>query len=201
MIVIGITGGVGAGKTSVLEYLRENTDSLIIVADQVANDIKEPGECCYEKLLEILGEGILQEDKRINRKVMAEMIFSDSKLLQKVNDIIHPAVKETILKRIEEAGSKTTTKVVFLEAALLIEAGYLPYLDELWYLHVDEKVRAERLKISREYSAEKIRNINKNQLSEMEFKKYADVIIENNGEFTETEEKLKKECLRLNLWK
>ena len=201
MIVIGITGGVGAGKTSVLEYLRENTDSLIIVADQVANDIKEPGECCYEKLLEILGEGILQEDKRINRKVMAEMIFSDSKLLQKVNDIIHPAVKETILKRIEEAGSKTTTKVVFLEAALLIEAGYLPYLDELWYLHVDEKVRAERLKISREYSAEKIRNINKNQLSEMEFKKYADVMIENNGEFTETEEKLKKECLRLNLWK
>lgn len=201
MIVIGITGGVGAGKTSVLEYLKENTDCLIIVADQVANEIKEPGELCYERIVELLGKKILKKDGKIDRKLMAEVIFSDPKLLQKVNQIIHPAVKERILGMIDRARAEKKVKAVFLEAALLVEAGYLSHLDELWFLYVDEKTRAERLRESRGYTDEKIMNINKNQLSESEFRKYADVIIENNSGFEMTEKSIKKECLRLGLLK
>lgn len=201
MVVIGITGGVGAGKTRVLEFLKENTDCCIILADQVANEIKEPGEVCYEKIVELLGREVLSEDGRIDRRIMAEMIFNDPNLLEEINRMIHPAVKDRILQMIEDAGTKENKKAVFLEAALLIEAGYLPYLDELWYLYASKEERAGRLKEARGYSDEKIRSIMKNQLSEDEFKQHADVIIDNNACFENAEKTLREECIRLSLWK
>ena len=156
MLVIGITGGVGAGKSSVLSVLKENCNCRIVLADDVGNKVKEPGQKCYGQIVELLGTDILQEDLTIDRTKMAAKIFADSEILEKVNGIIHPAVKEYILQEIETERKKKEIDVFFLEAALLIEAGYIRYLDELWYIFSAKNVRINRLKESRGYSQEKI---------------------------------------------
>ena len=89
----------------------------------------------------------------------------------------------------------------FLEAALLIEAGYLQYLDELWYIYCSKKVRTERLKKSRQYSEEKILQIMDRQLSEEEYKQHANVIFDNSDDFEVTKNVLQTECMRIHVWK
>lgn len=200
MLVIGITGGVGCGKSRIMEYLKEHCNCRIIMADDVGNKVKEPGQKCYLQIISLLGDSILNEDKTIHKNRMAEIIFSDPSMLEKVNQIIHPAVEEYILKQIEEEKKKKEIKVFFLEAALLIEAGYLQYLDELWYIYSEKNIRINRLKMSRQYSDEKIAGIMAGQLSEEEYKKYADVCLDNSYEFEETIFAIQKECKRLNIW-
>lgn len=201
MLVIGITGGVGAGKSSVLNALEEHCNCKIVLADDVGNKVKEPGQKCYESIICLLGKEILNEDRTINKQKMAEKIFSDSNVLEAVNKLIHPAVEEYILNEIQAERKKQEIDVFFLEAALLIEAGYIPYLDELWYIFSEKNVRIRRLKESRGYSEEKIEQIMGQQLSEEEFKKHADVILDNSHDLQSTFEQIKKECLRLNIWK
>ena len=101
MKVIGITGGVGAGKTAVLSYIREHYNCKVILADEVGHQVKEPGQVCYDRLVELLSSDVLNEDKTINKQKMAEMIFSSDRLLEEVNAIIHPAVKNAIVETIE----------------------------------------------------------------------------------------------------
>lgn len=200
MMVIGITGGVGAGKTKILEYLQENTDCKIIIADQVANRVKEPGQPCYDSIVELLGKDILGDDGFIDKLKMAARIFQDKSLLEKVNELVHPAVKDFILQGIEEARKENRLKVIFLEAALLIEAGYLPYLDELWYIYVEKEERIRRLEKGRNYSREKSKQIIDCQLSEEEFRKKADVVIDNSGAFAHTIIQLEKQCRIRKIW-
>lgn len=200
MMVIGITGGVGAGKTKILEYLQENTDCEIIIADRVANRVKEPGQPCYDSIVELLGKDILGDDGFIDKLKMAARIFQDKSLLEKVNELVHPAVKDFILQGIEEARKENRLKVIFLEAALLIEAGYLPYLDELWYIYVEKEERIRRLEKGRNYSREKSKQIIDCQLSEEEFRKKADVVIDNSGAFAHTIIQLEKQCRIRKIW-
>lgn len=201
MLVIGITGGVGAGKSSVLKALEEHCNCKIVLADDVGNKVKEPGQKCYESIVRLLGKEILNEDMTINKVKMAEKIFANTYVLDAVNKLIHPAVEEYILKEMQTERKKQVIDVFFLEAALLIEAGYIPYLDELWYIFSEKDVRIKRLKESRGYSEEKIQQIMDSQLSEEEFKKHSDVVLDNSNDFQETYEQIKKECLRLNIWK
>ena len=201
MLVIGITGGVGAGKSSILKVLEEHCKCKIILADEVGNKVKEPGQKCYLQIVELLGKEILDEDLTINRGKMAAKIFADSEILEKVNAIIHPAVQEYILQQIETERKKQETDVFFLEAALLIEAGYMKYLDELWYIFSEKNVRMNRLKESRGYSEEKICQIMEKQLSDEAFREYADVILDNSNEFEDTFLQIKTECMKLGLWK
>ena len=93
MISVGITGGVGAGKSAIIEYLRENTNCEILFADRYAEELEKRGNVCYEPLIELLGEDILGEDLEIDRGKMAAKMFGDPILTQGVNDIVHPAVK------------------------------------------------------------------------------------------------------------
>lgn len=201
MIVIGITGGVGVGKSSVLQALKEHCNCKIVLADDVGNKVKEPDQTCYKKIVQLLGKEILNEDLTINKLKMAEVIFKDSHILEAVNEIIHPAVEEYILNEIQTEREKEEIDVFFLEAALLIEAGYIPYLDELWYIFSEKNVRIKRLKESRGYSDEKIQQIMASQLSDEEFKKHADVVLDNSHEFEKTFLQIKAECKRLNVWK
>lgn len=201
MLVIGLTGGVGAGKSSVLKALEEHCNCKIVLADDVGNKVKEPGQSCYSKIVDLLGTDILKEDSTIDRVKMAKKIFADTKILEQVNHIIHPAVEEYISNSIQAEREKKEIDVFFLEAALLIEAGYIPYLNELWYIFSEKDVRIKRLKESRGYSDEKIGQIMTKQLSDEEFRKYADVVLDNSCEFQKTLEQIKAECLRLEIWK
>ncbi|MCR4650794.1 MAG: 4-hydroxy-tetrahydrodipicolinate reductase [Lachnospiraceae bacterium] len=186
MLVIGITGGVGCGKSTVLDSIRDRYNCIIYKADDEANRMKKQGERCYQELVALMGEDILSLQGDIDNKKMAATMFADSSLVEKVNGIIHPAVKEDILTRIKEAESEGKADYFFIEAALLIECGYGSIVDSMWYISADSEVRAKRLRESRGYSDEKIAGIMRSQLKDDEFRASSDIIIDNNSEMSET---------------
>ncbi len=190
MKFIGITGGVGAGKSFVLSCLEENCNCRIVLADDVGNEVKMPGQPCYDRIVALLGRDVLAEDGQIDRGRMAEKIFSDAEVLRQVNAIIHPAVKAYILQEVQKERALGEKDYFFLEAALLIEDGYDKLIDELWYIHTDVEVRRARLKASRGYSDEKIDRILANQLTAEEFRARCDVQIDNSGAQEETKRQI-----------
>ncbi len=195
MYIIGVTGGVGAGKSAILHYIEEHYDCEVYLADQVAHIVKEPGQLCYFQLVELLGADILQEDGKIDKSRMAAKIFADGQLLQKVNDLIHPAVRTYLEERIRLAAEKGVS-FLFIEAALLIETGYKNVVDELWYVYAEESVRRTRLRTQRNYSEEKITQIMGSQLTEETFRKECDFVVDNSGDLKtaceQIDERLKK---------
>ncbi|MBO6208483.1 MAG: dephospho-CoA kinase [Lachnospiraceae bacterium] len=189
MRTIGITGGVGAGKSTVLNYLQEQYHAYLIVADELAKELELPGHDCYARLVETFGERILDSEGFLDKKAFAELIFSDPECLQKANAILHPAVKTEIVRRLEEQ-RRMGTKLFVLEAALLIEEKYDEILDELWYIYTDDAVRAARLMESRGYSEDKIRSIMRQQLSDEEFRAHCRVVIDNSGRPEDTQKQI-----------
>ena len=182
MKVIGVTGGVGAGKSTVLNYIESVCKCRVIFSDNVANDIKLKGMPCYEPIVELLSKEVLGDDGEIDKAKMAKMIFSDKSLLNKVNDILHPAVNRFIHEQIDLERKKNELDYLFIEAALLIENGYGEVVDEMWYIYADEEIRRQRLKASRGYTDEKISDILKGQLSDKQFREHADFVIDNSGD-------------------
>ncbi|MDO4512972.1 MAG: dephospho-CoA kinase [Lachnospiraceae bacterium] len=190
MKIIGITGGVGAGKSELLSYLVQNYSCRVLLADEVGNRVKEPGQPCYHALVKLLGESVLDGNKEIDRKRMADMIFGDEHLLQRVNAIIHPAVEDYIFEQIRIERERGQIAFFFVEAALLIECGYDRKLDELWYIYAEPEIRAKRLRESRGYSDEKIHGIMTSQLSDEEFRRVCKVVIDNSGTLEQAYEQI-----------
>ncbi len=183
--IVGITGGVGAGKSTVLGYISANYNCLVIFSDDVANDIKKKGFPAYNSLVELLGREILGPDGEIDRQKMASAIFNNKNILKKVNNILHPAVNEYIINIIENEKKLNRYDFVFVEAALLIENGYDKIADELWYVYASENARRQRLKDSRGYSDEKIDDIFSKQLDDSQFRSYCQFVIDNSGSLEE----------------
>ena len=194
MKVIGITGGVGAGKSTVLDIIRQNCRCFILIADEAAHEVERRGQVCYDELVGLLGREILASDGEIDKKKMARKIFAagNKELLASVNAIVHPRVKEYILDLIEKYKADGKVDYFFIEAALLIEDGYRAICDELWYAYAPKEVRAGRLKASRGYTDSKIEDIMRSQNDDETFRKYCDHVIENSGDLEETGEQIKK---------
>ena len=185
MRIIGITGGVGSGKSRVLSYMETQYKAVVCQADQVAWKLQEPGEECYIEIINRFGESILNEDGTINRGKLGGIVFGDNEQLIALNQMMHPAVKRRIVELIQQEKKKGTTYFV-LEAALLLEDNYKEICDEIWYIYCDEAVRRERLKESRQYSDEKIDSIMASQLSEVSFREQCQITIDNSGDFDDT---------------
>lgn len=185
MKIIGVTGGVGSGKSELLAYIKAKYNCRILLADEAAHKVKEPGQPCYDKLVALLSEQVLSEDGQIDKAKMARMIFEDETLRRKVNELIHPAVKEYILSELLAEKKKGKADFFFLEAALLIECGYLELVDQMWYIYADKQVRIERLKRARGYSDEKIEAIMRSQLGEAEYRANCHTVINNSGSLQE----------------
>lgn len=185
MKIIGLTGGIGAGKTQILEYLNDKYGATICQADQVAKRLQKKGTEVYQKIVEHFGEEILDEKEEIDREKLGSIVFADSKELEVLNGIVHPAVKEEVLRKISSE-TKRSTNLFLLEAALLIEDHYDEICDELWYVYVQKEVRKKRLIYSRGYQPEKVEEIMASQLSKEDFFKACDRVIDNNGVFAET---------------
>lgn len=190
MKVIGITGGVGAGKTEVLKLIEELSNCYIIRSDELAKSLEKKGEVCYLPIVELLGSGILGEDGEIIPSLMAKAIFEDASddNLKRVNDIIHPKVKERICQLIAEKDGKYD--YFFIEAALLIEEHYELICDELWYIYADRDIREKRLIDSRGYSIDKINGIMDSQLDDETFRKYCKNVVNNGGTLDDTRRQL-----------
>ncbi len=193
MEFIGITGGIGAGKSRVLKYLKEHCRCEIYLADDVAKELEKPGNQVYRSLVDLLGSEILMDGKEeIDPGKMARMIFLRDDLLSGVNSIVHPAVRKYLLARLSEAGERGDVDFFFVEAALLIETGYGDLVDEMWYVHADREVRVQRLMDTRGYSREKAESIMNKQLSEEEYRLHSDYVIDNSGDFRDTAAELEK---------
>ncbi len=182
MRFIGITGGVGAGKSEILHYIEKNYPAEVVLADELAHTLMQPGTDCFAEIAEVFGgEDIFAEDGSLDKKKMAEVIFSDEEKREQMNAIVHPAVKREVLRLAEQKRKEGKISYFILEAALLIEEGYDKICDELWYIYTTRKNRRERLKASRGYSDEKIDAIFHSQLSEETYREYCKVMIDNNG--------------------
>ena len=186
MKVIGITGGVGAGKSEILKYLKEKYKAVVIEADRVGHLLMEPGGACYYSIVEKFGSSILNGDQTINRTKLGKVVFADEALLKELNKIIHPRVKSHIVSEIAKERAYHRTNYFVVEAALLIEDHYDVVCDELWYIHTEESVRAKRLKEARGYDDEKIASICANQKSPEEFRSACQVEIDNSGNLADT---------------
>lgn len=190
MRFIGITGQVGSGKSEVLTHLKEKYNCRIILADNLAHEVREPGGECYEEIVSLIGRDCLNADGTIDRRKMAAIIFSDNSILEKVNALIHPAVKNRILEIYKSEKEKGEIDYLFLEAALLIDCGYDRICDELWFIYVRDEVRRQRLKASRGYDDGKIDGILKEQRSEEEFRAACKWTIDNSDEIELTMEQI-----------
>ena len=190
MKIIGITGGVGCGKSEVIRYIMKKYNCFVIFADDVAKQLQQKGNLCYDRIVALLGKEILTLDGEIDKAKMAAKIFADEVLLESVNDIIHPAVYDYVKEKIAEYKKKNEIDFFIIEAALLIECGYGKIVNEMWYVYTADDLRRERLKSSRGYSDEKINQIFSSQLSYEEFKKASSFVLNNNGTVEDTQKQI-----------
>ena len=197
--IIGITGGVGSGKSTVLSFLQKEYDAYIIMADEVGRKLMEPDGGCFVQIVKAFGKAVLSDDGRLDREMLSKRIFSNPEDREILDGIVHPAVKEEIYSEIESIKNKYRggNFLVVIEAALLIEEGYDLVCDELWYIYSSEKSRIARLKASRGYSEDKSLSIMRNQLSDEMMRKFCAVTIDNSGDFEDTKRQLRAEYDRV----
>ena len=185
MRVIGVTGGVGSGKSAVLNYIEAHFDARIVKADDVGHMLMMPWGTCYEPVIRLFGDWIVNEDGSLDRSSIAQIVFKDREMLKKLNSIIHPEVKKYILKEIERA-KKEETEFFFIEAALLLEEKYDEICDEIWYIYCEKEVRMERLRRDRGYSDKRIRQVMENQLPDEEYEAHCDFQLYNDEDVAHT---------------
>lgn len=193
MIILGITGGVGSGKSKVLYDLKENHGAYVIEADKLAHELMEPGQVVYNKIVECFGKGVLFEEPpyRINRALLGSIVFSDTNMLNILNSISHPAVKENIISQIQKKKNEGKVKLFVIEAALLIEDGYKDICDEIWYIWVSREERIKRLQASRGYTLEKCQSIFESQKPDEYYKNNANFTINNENDYENSSKQLK----------
>lgn len=182
MLKIGVTGGVGAGKSLVLSYLKEHHGASIIMLDEVGRELMQPDGACFKPVVNLFGTDVVKPDGTLDRPLIAKRMLADDDLRIKLNGIIHPAVLHETMNRIyraEDAG----VRLLVVESAILLETNYGAICDEVWYIYADVKVRAARLRASRGYDDARIRKTMEAQLSDEEFRKRADHVIDNSGDF------------------
>jgi len=178
-LVIGITGGIGSGKSVVTKLLQAKFGAAVIDTDTIGHEVMETGKHAYKEIVKVFGKVVLKPDKTIDRKTLGSIVFDNQELLIKLNGIIHPAVEEEVDKRI--AGFiKKNYKYIALETALLIKVGYNRKCDKIWYIYADKDVRLKRLYVNRGIDKDKALKIFESQSSEEEFRKIADDVIDNS---------------------
>lgn len=191
MIIIGITGGVGSGKSRVLYDLSENHGAYIVEADKLAHTLMEPGQSIYNEIVKNFGREILKEKApyEIDRQKLGDIVFSDKDKLKLLDSISHPAVKKNILWQIETKKAEGV-KIFVIEAALLIQDGYKEICDEIWYVWVSKEERIKRLAKQRGYTKSKCISMFNSQEDDDYYKKYADFTINNQLDYENSSKQL-----------
>ncbi len=189
MKVIGITGGVGAGKSKVLHFLEAEYGAVVCQLDHVAFMLQRKGQPCFDEIVKEFGEEVRRPDGELDRQKLAEVVFGDQQRLGRLNAIVHPLVKEWVRRDIIEK-EKEHIPLYVIEAALLPEAGYEDICGEIWYIYASEDARRKRLKSSRGYSDERISRMIESQSPDEVFRKVCQAVIDNSGPFEYTKKQI-----------
>ena len=180
-MVLGLTGGVGAGKSRILELFSHDYGAQVIQADLVARKLEDPGQPGLTGLVSLFGTGILQKDGTLDRKGFADRIFGNPEALKRVNALIHPLTWNEIKRQIRESSAE----LIVVEAALFDERSR-EVCQYLLYVDTQDEIRIQRLMENRGYSREKCHDIMKNQADRNDFLKLADFVIDNSGSLEES---------------
>ena len=180
MIVIGLTGGIGTGKSEVARILEE-IGAYIIDADRLGHSAYLPHSEIWEEVVKEFGDGVLLPDEEIDRKKLGSIVFNDPVQLAKLNEIMHPRMGQMVANMIEGLDAE----VVVVEAALLLEAGWDALVDEVWCTGASEDVVIDRLKARNGLNKEEAQKRINAQMSVDERKSRSQVMIENNGDLAQ----------------
>ena len=199
MIILGITGGVGSGKSRVLYDLKENYNAYIVEADKLAHELMQPDKSIYNEIVSTFGRSVLEEGTPyyIDREKLGSIVFNDSEKLTILNGIVHPLVKKEIKRQINEVRKSRKYRLFVIEAALLIQDGYNSICDEIWYIWVDAEERIKRLMKQRGYTREKCVSIIDSQETDEYYKKYANYTINNQNNYENSSKQLKERLNKL----
>jgi len=178
VLVLGLTGGIGSGKSTVSALLAAK-GAVAVDADEVVREQQRPGTPVFDAMVERFGPGIVGADGTLDRAVVADIVFADPKALEDLNSIVHPAVGAAIARRMEALSS--TDAVVVLDVPLLVEASRGYPLAGLIVVDVDPDIAVERLVMQRGMTEEDARSRMSRQASREERRARADVVIDNRG--------------------
>jgi dephospho-CoA kinase len=184
MRVIGLTGGIATGKSSIARFFLDR-GAAVIDADQLAREAVEPGSRGLAEVIAAFGTGVLVPDGRLDRKHLGNLVFSDSRKRIQLEGILHPEIKRLAEKRIADTAA-TGQRVVFYMAPLLIEAGVTERVDEVWVVTLRPEVQLERLEMRDRISRAEAQRIVDSQMPLAEKEKYGRVVIDNSGSPEET---------------
>jgi dephospho-CoA kinase len=188
--VIGLTGGIGSGKSTVSRFLAE-LGAAVIDADKIGHEVYRPDTDTWRELVKTFGRGILAADNTIDRKKLGAIVFSNEEELKRINAIIHPQITEIIKKQIDDYRRKEA-KVIVLDAPVLLEAHAKNLVDEVWVVVADEENVIKRAVARTGLREEQIRDRIRAQMSKTERIKNAQVIIYNDGTPEDLRGKIKK---------
>lgn len=188
MVVIGLTGGIGTGKSEVSRML-QRLGAVVIDADRVGHEVYRPQTSTWHRVVEAFGEGILAPSGEIDRKKLGSIVFADQRALARLNAIVHPVIREELVGRLEGLRGRGTP-VVVVEAAVLIEAGWDTLMDEVWVTHSREDAAVARVARRNNLSPEEVRRRVRAQLPFEERRMHADVVIENDGDLEALRQKV-----------
>ena len=179
MLKIGLTGGIGTGKSSVTEAF-QSLGAAVINADLLGHDAYLPGTIGFEEVVTEFGHEIVGSDGQIDRKKLGPIVFSDSSKMDRLNEIMHPLIRDLIDERLVSLES-TQNKVAVVEAAILIEAGWKSLFDEIWVVISDREEVINRLGVRNGLSREDAVKRIDSQMSNNERIEHGDVVVENTG--------------------
>jgi dephospho-CoA kinase len=190
MITVGLTGGIGSGKSTVAQILGE-FGALILDADKVAHTTYALGGPAYDAVIAAFGAQVLADDRTIDRKKLGAIVFGNPEHLNKLTSIVWPATFDSIRRNVAELRASGATLPIVVEAAILIEANWHPLFDEIWLVRAPREQVVTRIEIQRGLKPSETEARIRAQLSDEERAKHATLVIENNGSIEELRDLLK----------
>lgn len=180
MLTIGLTGGIGTGKSVVAKMLAE-LGATVLDADKVGHEIYLPGARAYDEVVATFGKKILAPDGTIDRKLLGPIVFADPAALKRLNAIVHPKMFERMREIVVEIHERGNRSPIVIEAAILIEANWGPLFDEIWLVTASRDNVIHRIERDRGLKPEQTEARIRAQLPDDERRKHATLVIENNG--------------------
>ena len=188
MKVIGLTGGIGSGKSTVSKFLA-HLGAVVIDADKVGHEVFKPGTKAWQEVVDAFGQGIISADGTIDRRKLGEIVFSNPGARAKLNQVMHPLIYEQVKSRMEEYGRKGAA-IIIVEAPLLLEVGWKSLVDEVWVTSASEATVIKRLKEQKGLpEAQSLARI-RAQLTDEERIRQVDVVIDTDCALDELKERV-----------